>query len=95
MADSAAEAKVALARAIVELGSRGSHDWDNFMSALREYDREAQKLLVQSPIDQLQVIQGRAQASAQLLTIFEKCKTIAEPTTQQQKVKPNERRLGT
>lgn len=63
------------------------------MLALTNYDREAQKLLVQSPIEQLQVIQGRAQASAQLLAIFENCKRIAE-TTEQKKVEPNERRLG-
>lgn len=67
-------------------------DWDNFLTALRAYDRETQKLLVQSPIELLQVIQGRAQGCAQLLEIFEHCKTIAETADQKMKVNLNERR---
>lgn len=92
MADSHADAKVTLARAAVALGSRGLHDWDNFLLALRDYDRETLKLFAQSPIEQLQNFQGRAQMVAQLLAIFENCKKIAE-TAEQKKVTLNERRL--
>jgi len=94
VANSLQEARIALAQASVALGARGLGDWDNFLVALRAYDREVQKLFVQSPIDQLQQIQGRAQASAQLLEVFETCKKIAETANQNRKVEQNERRLG-
>ena len=86
-----AEAKLELARAAAMFGAGG--DWGNLLIALRVYNAELQKQLVQSPIDVLQVVQGRAQASAQLLDIFENCRQIAEAASQQ-KVKINERRLG-
>lgn len=92
MSNTLKEAKVTLARASVELGSRGLQDWDNFIQAVRAYDREAQKLLVQSPVELLQVIQGRAQGIAQLLETFEQCKQIAETANQIEKANKNERR---
>lgn len=79
------EARNKLARAAAVFG--GS-DWLDLIAALRVYDREMQKLLVLSPVDQLQQFQGRAQASAQLLDLFENCRAIAETAMQKEVKKP-------
>lgn len=85
MANTLQEARNKLARSAAVFGGT---DWLNLIEALRVYDREMQKLFVQSPIDQLQQIQGRAQASAQLLDLFENCRQIAETAMQKETKKP-------
>lgn len=85
MANTLQEARNKLARAASAFGGT---EWLNLIEALRAYDREQQKLLVQSPTDQLQQFQGRAQASAQLLDLFENCRQIAETAMQKEVKKP-------
>lgn len=85
MANTLQEARINLARAAATFGG---NEWLSLIAALRAYDSEMQKLFVQSPIDQLQQIQGRAQASAQLLDIFENSRQIAETARQKEVKKP-------
>lgn len=85
MASTHQEARINLARAAATFGGP---DWASFVEAMRVYDREMQKLLVLSQADQLQKFQGHAQASAQLLEIFENCRQIAETARQKEVKKP-------
>jgi hypothetical protein len=79
------EARNNLARAAAAFG--GS-EWDNLVLAMRAYDQQVQKLFVQSPVELLQVVQGRAQASTQLLEVFEQAKQIAETARLKEIKKP-------
>lgn len=85
MANTLQEARNNLARVAATFGGT---DWVNLIVALREYDREIQKLFVLSPVELLQVVQGRAQTSTQLLEIFERAREIAETANRKEVKKP-------
>jgi hypothetical protein len=71
-----ADAKLALAA--VSLKARAIEDFDQFLVALREYANTQRDNCIQSPVETLQVAQGRAQQCAQLLKILENCRETAD-----------------
>lgn len=56
--------------------------WTEFLSELRKANDARQKECVQAPLAMLQVAQGRAQNSAQLLDLFENALATAKRITQ-------------
>lgn len=52
-----------------------SGDWEAFLSAYREYNAEILKQMISSPLDQLQIAQGRARHADELLRLFEAART--------------------
>lgn len=60
------------------LSRTAPHPWAGFMRAFVEYNQQLTHNCVQSPLDNLPVAQGRAQATARLLDLFANCLTSAD-----------------
>lgn len=67
-----------LATVAAELARSAPHQWHAFLVALKAYSDEARDNLVASPMDRLPLMQGRAQASAQLLHTLQQAIKIAD-----------------
>lgn len=67
--------------AIASLTRSAPTDWERFLAAYRVYNAGLLKQLIASPVDQLQVAQGRAKNGDELLRIFEGARLAAEQIT--------------
>jgi hypothetical protein len=61
-----------------ELARNAPQSWQHFVEAFRAYSSEQTVNLIQSPLDQLPVAQGRAQSSSRLLDHFANCLSSAD-----------------
>ena len=52
--------------------------WRHFLGALSQYNEKQRDNCVSSPIEQLPVAQGRAQATAHLLGLLVDCQAMAD-----------------
>ena len=52
--------------------------WKHFLGALSQYNEKQRDNCVSSPIEQLPVAQGRAQATAHLLGLLADCQSMAD-----------------
>jgi len=68
---------ISVVRKLIErsaaLARTSPNSWAEFIEALEAYSNEQRNILVQSPLDVLQVTQGRAQAVSQLLELLRDC----------------------
>jgi hypothetical protein len=64
------------------LARRAPQDWEQFIGALKIYTDIRRDQCVSSPVDTLQVAQGRAQQSASLLRLLEECVKTADQMTE-------------
>ena len=66
--------------------ARRSHqEWSDFLAALKSYTDTKRDQCVSSPVDTLQVAQGRAQQCVALLRLLEDCVKTADQITEKQK----------
>lgn len=60
------------------LARNAPEQWKHFLGALSQYNERARDNCVSSPIEQLPVAQGRAQATAHLLGLLVDCQAMAD-----------------
>lgn len=77
-----------LTLAASRLARNAPTSWEVFMDVFRAYTQRAVEDCVRSPLEELQRNQGRAQATARLLAVFEGCLKSADQIER----KENERR---
>jgi hypothetical protein len=53
-------------------------NWDRFIGALQNYSAQSTQNCIQSPLEELQRAQGRAQASARLHALLSDCLASAD-----------------
>lgn len=71
--------------ATADLARRSPEEWSKFLAAFRAHSNVRRDQCVSSPVEQLQVTQGRAQESVALLRIFETCLQAADRITEKRK----------
>ena len=70
VAEKVSEDKI-LSVPMARLAMSAPREWDEFKAAFRKYSEAQRDLLVQSPIEGLQRIQGMALQCSQLMALFE------------------------
>lgn len=82
----------ALIFAAASVAHRAPHEWADFISKLTAYVEVKRDECIRSPLDMLQVTQGRAQASGALREILADCVKTANELETKQKLKPHQPR---
>lgn len=67
-----------LIMAAARLARTAPINWDQFLAAVQAYSSQQITNCIQSPLDQLPVSQGRAQATARLYGILAECVSSAD-----------------
>jgi hypothetical protein len=67
------------------LARTAPHPWQGFMRALTAYNLQITTHCIQSPLENLPVAQGRAQASARLFDLFANCLASADKIEKSEK----------
>jgi hypothetical protein len=70
--------EIPLAQAAARLARTSPESWGQFVSAFEAFTAETTTQCVQSPIDELQRNQGRAQAITRLQNTLSTCRQIAD-----------------
>lgn len=67
------------------IARRAPEEWSDFLAAFKTYTDARRDQCVSSPVDTLQVAQGRAQQCVSLLRLFEDCIRTADQITEKRK----------
>lgn len=68
--------------------ARAAHpEWQEFLRAMQEYTDEIRDHCISSPVEALQVSQGRAQNCRDLLRLFAECQETSDQMKQKSKSK--------
>jgi histidine ammonia-lyase len=78
--------------AAASVAHRAPQEWAQFISALTAYANDRRDECIRSPLDMLQVTQGRAQASAVLRDLLADCVNEANKIETKQNQKPHQPR---
>jgi len=76
---------VQLIVASAALARRAPEEWLDFLAAFKNYTDTRRDQCVSSPVDTLQVAQGRAQQCVSLLRLLEECVKTADQITEKRK----------
>jgi hypothetical protein len=79
------EAETAVVLAAARLARHNPGLWDELLQAVQFYSSVQIQNLVQSPLDTLPVLQGRAQANGHLFAILSECIARADKIESKQK----------
>lgn len=74
-----------LIRRAASLARAAPREWQDFLGALRSHVDTTKDQCISSPLESLQVAQGRAQYSVALLRLFETCTKVADQMTEKRK----------
>ena len=67
------------------IARRAPEEWSDFLAAFKSYTETRRDQCVSSPVDTLQVAQGRAQQCVSLLRLFEDCVKTADQITEKKR----------
>lgn len=67
------------------ISRRAPNEWSDFLAAFKSYTDARRDQCVSSPVDTLQVAQGRAQQCASLLRLLEECVKTADQISEKSK----------
>jgi hypothetical protein len=67
------------------IARRAPDEWTDFLAAFKSYTDTRRDQCVSSPVDMLQVAQGRAQQCVSLLRLFEECIRTADQITEKKR----------
>lgn len=71
--------------AAARISRAAPESWEQLLAAFRAYTDTQRDNCISSPVDNLQVAQGRAQACAALLRLFDDCRKSADQIEEKRK----------
>jgi hypothetical protein len=67
------------------IARRAPEEWSEFLEAFKSYTDTKRDQCISSPVDTIQVAQGRAQQCVSLLRLFEDCVRAADQIAEKKK----------